>query len=77
MHLRASDDGVAFRTAGRGRECSAFEAPRGTRAWLQRYGVSYERPYDKVLLRSADPGAIGFPALLLICWRRQSSPALT
>jgi alpha-glucosidase len=64
VHVRASDDGVAFRTAGRGRECSSFAAPRRTRAWLQRYGVSYERPYDAVRLGAAAPGAIGFPALL-------------
>jgi alpha-glucosidase len=65
VHFRAADDGVAFRTTARGAgECSSFHAPRGTRAWLQRYGVSYERPYDEVVLRSAEPGAIGFPALL-------------
>jgi alpha-glucosidase len=64
--FRAADDGVAFRTALRGpaRECSAFSVPRGTRAWLQRYGTSYERPYDAVRPRDAKPGAIGFPALL-------------
>jgi alpha-glucosidase len=60
--VRAADDGVAFRTVGR--ECSSFRAPRATRAWLQRYGTSYERPYDEVRLRDAEPGAIGFPALL-------------
>jgi hypothetical protein len=69
VHVRAADDGVAFRTALRGAaretgDCSAFLAPRRTRAWLQRYGVSYERPYDRARLRTAPPGAIGFPALL-------------
>ena len=69
--VRAANDGVAFRTALSGParrhvtgECSTFRAPRSTRAWLQRYGTSYERPYDEARLRSARPGAIGFPALL-------------
>jgi alpha-glucosidase len=67
--VRAADDGVAFRTVPRGTahvsgECTEFTAAHRTRAWLQRYGTSYEHPYDEVRLRDAKPGAIGFPALL-------------
>jgi alpha-glucosidase len=69
--VRAAADGIAFRTALHGParrrvtgECSAFRAPRAAHAWLQRYGTSYEHPYDAVRLRSARPGAIGFPALV-------------
>jgi alpha-glucosidase len=68
--IRAADDGIAYRTTLTGParrrvtgECSAFTAPRGTRAWLQRYGTSYERPYLPTPLRAA-AGDVGFPALL-------------
>jgi alpha-glucosidase len=69
--VRAADDGIAYRTTLTGParrsvtgECSAFTAPRATRAWLQRYGTSYERPYLPTRLRTAAPGDVGFPALL-------------
>ena len=71
VELRASDDGIAYRTtltgpARRGvtGECSAFTAPRAARAWLQRYGTSYERPYLPGRLANAPGGSVGFPALL-------------
>jgi len=71
VELRAADDGVAYRMALTGParrrvsgECSAFTAPRPTRAWLQQYGTSYERPYLPARLRAAAPGDVGFPALL-------------
>ena len=68
VRLQASDDGVAYRTivhgADVGAECSSVSAPAGARAWLQRYGTSYERPYAASALRAAAPGAIGFPALI-------------
>jgi alpha-glucosidase len=71
VELRAADDGVAYRTTLTGParrhvsgECSAFTAPRATRAWLQPYGASYERPYLPAGLRAAAAGDIGFPALL-------------
>jgi len=69
--IRAADDGIAHRTTITGParrrvtgECSSFTAPAGARAWLQRYGASYERPYLPTLLRDAPAGAAGFPALL-------------
>jgi len=69
--VRAADDGVAFRTTLTGParrqvtgECSAFTAPAKTRAWLQQYGTSYERPYLPARLRDAGHGSVGFPALL-------------
>ena len=68
VRLQASDDGVAWRTTVHGAdvtaECSTAAAPAGARAWLQRYGTSYERPYEESALRAAAPGAIGFPALI-------------
>jgi alpha-glucosidase len=71
VELRAADDGVAYRTTLTGParrhvsgECSAFSAPRATRAWLQHYGTSYEHPYLPARLRDADAGSVGFPALL-------------
>src|SRR5215207_2713874 len=58
--IRAADDGIAHRTTITGParrrvtgECSSFTAPAGARAWLQRYGASYERPYLPTLLRDA------------------------
>jgi alpha-glucosidase len=71
VELQLSDDGLAYRMALRGRarsrlkaECSSFTAPPGTSAWLQRYSVSYEGPYDPTPLAGAAPGPVGFPALL-------------
>jgi alpha-glucosidase len=71
IELRASDDGFAYRTTLDGPahtrvtgECSAFTAPPGTQAWLQRFHRAYENPYLPGLLRDAAPGPIGFPALL-------------
>ena len=68
VRLQASDDGVAYRTSVAGArvtaECSEATAPAGARAWLQRYGTSYEQPYEETALRAAAPGAIGFPALV-------------
>jgi alpha-glucosidase len=71
VELRASDDGLAYRMALRGiarrrlrAECSSFTPAEGAQAWLQRYHVSYEGPYEATLLRDAAPGPIGFPALL-------------
>ena len=68
VRLQASDDGVAWRTTVHGAdvtaECSTAAAPAGAGAWLQRYGTSYERPYEESALRAAAPGAIGFPALI-------------
>jgi len=71
IELQLSDDGLAYRMALRGRarsrltaECSAFTAPPGASAWLQRYHVSYEGPYDPAPLAAALPGPVGFPALL-------------
>jgi alpha-glucosidase len=69
--VRAADDGIAFRTtlSGPARrrvtgECTAFTAPRKTRAWLQEYGTSYERPYLPTRLRDAGHAGVAFPALL-------------
>jgi len=71
VSIRAADDGIAYRTTLTGParhrvtgECSAFTAPPAARAWLQRYGTSYESPYLPARLRDAPSGAAGFPALL-------------
>jgi hypothetical protein len=71
VELELTDDGFAFRSVLRGKarsrlmaECSSFTAPAGANAWLQRYDVSYEQPYDPAPLAAAAPGPVGFPALL-------------
>ncbi len=71
VQLRAADDGFAYRTAMTGPararvtgECSAFTAPAGTQAWMQRFTAAYEGPYVPGPLRGAAPGPIGYPVLL-------------
>jgi hypothetical protein len=64
LDVLASDDGVAYRQAGPGREISAWHAPASARAWLQSYRPDYEGRYRAVDLRAARPGDYGLPALL-------------
>src|SRR4051812_45435361 len=64
IEVLATDDGVAFRETGAGREVAAWRAPPGAHAWLQAYRPDYEGPYRPVALRAAKPGDYGFPALV-------------
>jgi alpha-glucosidase len=71
VQVQVSNDGVAYRyrLPGAGalritREQTAFQAPPGARAWLQRYASNYERPYIPVQLDAAPPGRYAFPVLL-------------
>lgn len=59
VEVLATADGVAFRSRS-----ARFDAPRSTRAWLQRYTGAYEKPYKGVALAKASRGRYAFPALL-------------
>jgi alpha-glucosidase len=71
VQVQVSDDGVAYRYGlpGRGSirirgEHSSFDAPAGSRAWMQRYTTSYEGPYTPARLRGAPAGRYAFPVLV-------------
>lgn len=56
VKLLAADDGIAVHGA-------TTWIARGS-AWLQRYSSVYENPYRRTVLRRAERGRYGFPALL-------------
>ncbi|MGP3979624.1 glycoside hydrolase family 97 catalytic domain-containing protein [Streptomyces sp. KR80] len=71
--VRVSDDGIAYRYVlpNQGgvtvqRETSAFQLPAGSPAWLGRYSVNYERPYDETTASGAPVGDYAYPSLFQV-----------
>jgi alpha-glucosidase len=73
ISFRAYDDGIAYRYFFPGKgyrevisESSGWKIPIDSLAWLQKYHVSYERPFTQGKIgKSFIKGSFGFPALFL------------
>ena len=70
LHVRAYDDGVAYRYCLPGEggvevvaERSGFHVPKDARGWLQRAIANYENPYRPSKVADVKDGRYAFPAL--------------